>query len=121
MASSQERINASSFSNEDRGLSVPSERLTDKRKGFLLSLADDRFLSPDYLGKLNDTSENYAIDVCAALKTKPHQYIKVCDEQLENQQLHVTVKRQYELTPLGAQVVFDEFGIVTPQLGRAPS
>src|SRR6266568_4964800 len=108
----------SSFSTEDRGLSVPPHRLTPFRKSVLKSLALDRFLCADYLGALTGTSYGYMMDVCTALKTKPYPYIKICDEQTENPAQHLNIKRQYELTPLGAQVVFDTFGIRLPERRR---
>ncbi len=80
----------------------------------LRALAYDRFLSADYLALLTDTSEAWASDLCGALRTTPHAYIKACDEQAENPTLYLYTKDQYELTPLGAQAVLDHFGIVVP-------
>jgi hypothetical protein len=110
-----ETIYRSSFSTEDRGLSVPPHRLTELRLNTSKSLALDRFLCPDYLAALTGTSYGYMMDLCTALKTKPYPYIKICDEQTEHPAQHLNVKRQYELTPLGAKVVFDTFGIHTPE------
>lgn len=108
----KERIRSSRF--EPNGKPLSSLRLTNLDHAFLLALAHDRFLSADYIAKLTGTTYHHATDRCTNLATPPHAYIKICDQQLENRELHVTRKRQFELTPLGMEVVFNEFGVKVP-------
>jgi hypothetical protein len=103
--------------------SIRPELLTDLDLNVLLTLAYDRFLACDYIAKLVGSSYDYITNRATQLASPPHAYIKICDEQADPQSrvLYLYVKRQFELTKLGQQVVFDKFGIAIVPRHKVPS
>jgi hypothetical protein len=94
---------------------IPPHRLTDLHYAVLKSLYHDRYLSADYLAALTGSSyKTWMLPLVASLRSNPYAYIKVSDQQRDKPALYMNVKLQYELTKLGAQTLFDRFGLTVP-------
>lgn len=94
---------------------TPAHLLKPLQLEILKALAYDRFLSWDYIQKLVGSHRSHLLSTLEVMRSKPYQYVKVCDEQSESsrRRMYQNIKSQYELTDLGKQTVFDTFGIRT--------
>lgn len=87
-------------------------------RDILKRLAQRRILSADYLALLCGSTYRYTSDVCAILASKPYQYIKCIDPQIEQPNQYLYTKNQFELTKDGEDAVLKHFGIVVPERDR---
>ena len=97
---------------------IPPHNLTDFQLSLIGASALDRFLSWDYFAKLvGSNSRSHILLTLEKMRSAPYPYFEVCEEQQDRAKRHMyqNIKLQLQLTKLGREVAFDNFGIRVPE------